>query len=67
MEAAIALIGLIIIYLIIFIIIAVSTIGTNITIHSMEIIQEQQGKIIIKQNGEIIELLNEMSKQNKKK
>ena len=61
------LLVLIIIFFVIFIIIAVGITGTNITIHSMEMIQEEQGKIIIKQNGEIIELLNEMSKQNKKK
>jgi len=53
------LVVLIIIFFIIFIIIAVGITGTNITIHSMEMIQEEQGKIIIKQNSEIIELLHE--------
>jgi len=58
---------ILIIFLIIFIMIAVGTSGTNSTIKSMEFIQEQQSKIIIKQNGEILELLHEISKQNKKK
>ena len=61
------LLVLIIIFFVIFIIIAVGTTGTNRTIQSMEMLQEQQGKIIIKQNGEIIELLHEISKQNKKR
>ena len=31
----------------------------------MKIMQEQQGELIIQQNGEIIELLHELSEQNK--
>lgn len=56
---------LLILFLIIcIIIIAVSTSGINHTIKSMSIIQEQQGELIIQQNGEIIEKLHEISEQN---
>ena len=60
------IIVLIIFLIICIIIIAVGISGINRTIKSINILQEQQGELIIQQNGEIIELLHELSEKNKK-
>ena len=60
-----------IMFLIIFLIIcsiaiAIGTTGIKTSILKIKILQEQQGELIIQQNGEIIEILHEISDQNKK-
>jgi len=56
----------VIVFIIIFsIAVAFGTRGIKTTILNMKTMQEQQGELIIQQNGEIIELLHEISEQNK--